>query len=1218
MTTTRNPGAAVPDGPDQGTDRGPVPGPGAGPAPSSTPPDDEGHLRYLLTAYLFEQISEAGRREVEEHLASCAECRAELESLRGTLAQVQAALAPEAGPEGEGGGAAGEPYSFEARRLERVLQAARARRRGGWNVYRGWGVAALAACALLVVVLGLVVPTQMRGRASRASFPAGGVAVPGVGRQNVSQEAPALARFAEHQDAGAAATPVLGDQTVMFIGGQASTGPAAVEVADATSAHSVQFHVDDSASRVEAPLSLSTTDQVEGLVTAFEWDSNSTASPPPAAARGDADNRVTRVDPGYRVISVTLDSDPGTPQAESAAATPPAAAAPVEGYRMALLAKKAHVETVASPPPPAEPAEQAPRAGADIAAQVLGERGGKTAEKSGAGSAEVTELAAGLDKVPVKNLSPASPAPAPAAPPAAAVASPAGAPPAGGKEIAQKAKGHGERRTRDRRPTEIVSLGGQNGASNAADGRSRTLDRNRTFDDRPKDAAAKDQLGDHYALGFRAPQSLDFGGTGGGGARNPLEPPAHPGALTGATPGAGGGGGGASRLFGHNEAVPGKDGSVNTRDERLLQAGGGQIAAGDLDADGRTDLAFQKQRAPVDPAAIRKEEALRREGAAAERWAGKVDEKVVQRLEAIAKPGPSNTQLGAEALEAKTKKAPPDQMFAAGGRAPAAAPEGALPSFGWYTNTTERFHRGDSQPLDPGLEPSLRALAYYRSADQGLTREAVLARKLFVPAPTVGDEGLGEAEFRARYGTNPFVEAARDHLSTFGMDVDTASYALARNFLRSGKLPDPMTVRVEEVVNSFRDERAADPARAFTVWCEGGPSPFGAGLELLEITVKARELRPNERKPALLTFAVDASGSMHSSGRLELARSALETLAGSLEPDDRVGVVAFSDHAYLALPHTPARERARILDAVRSLAPRGGTNVEAGLDLAYRAADEAFEKRSVNRVVLCSDGVANAGARGPEELLRKVEVFARRGIYLSCVGFGMGKYNDKLLETLADKGNGNYAYVDSSEAAAEIFRKSLPSTLQVLAEDAKIQVDFNPEAVTRYRLLGYENRDIADAKFRDDKVDAGEVGPGTTVTVLYEVQRKPAGSGELGRIHIRHRDAGTRRVEEADFPLPPGAMAAGLRETSDRFRLLACVAELAELLRESYWARDGSYGRVLEVVEGLSPAYRARPEVAEVAELAWRAQVLTVTTLYAKAERSSQSTQFTTPTQPPK
>ncbi|MFC1705345.1 von Willebrand factor type A domain-containing protein, partial [Planctomycetota bacterium] len=495
------------------------------------------------------------------------------------------------------------------------------------------------------------------------------------------------------------------------------------------------------------------------------------------------------------------------------------------------------------------------------------------------------------------------------------------------------------------------------------------------------------------------------------------------------------------------------------------------------------------------------------------------------------------------------------------------------------------------------MENKLRAFSYYRDLYPGLTIKAFLARRLTIPEAAVGDEGLGRERFRERYGVNPFIDTNRDHLSTFAMDVDTASYARTRRLLRSGELPKPETVRVEEFVNSFRQDYPSDAASVFSVFCEGGPSPFGRELELLKVTVKARELFPGERKKTVLTFAIDTSGSMFLEGRLRLVKQALSKLLASLGGDDRVAIVAYGSQAYLALPHTPARERERILGALASLSPQGSTNVEAGLDLAYRLADEAQQPKALNRVVLCSDGVATEGARGAEEILKKVKVYARRGIDLSVVGFGLSRYNDGFLERLANEGNGNYAYVDSLAEAERLFKENLPSLLEVLARDAKIQVDFNPVTVSHYRLLGYENRDIRDADFRNDAVDAGEVGPGTTVTALYEVRRNPGAHGPLGRVFLRFFSTTVGRVEELDFPLSPGVVHTSLQETSERFRLIACAAELAELLRNSYWARNGSYSGIVRVLAGMSPEGRSEAEWQELYELTHRAQALAISKL---------------------
>ncbi|MEM7261173.1 MAG: von Willebrand factor type A domain-containing protein [Planctomycetota bacterium] len=515
-----------------------------------------------------------------------------------------------------------------------------------------------------------------------------------------------------------------------------------------------------------------------------------------------------------------------------------------------------------------------------------------------------------------------------------------------------------------------------------------------------------------------------------------------------------------------------------------------------------------------------------------------------------------------------------------------------------------RFYRGGSQgwfAYDPNAfqalaeaddrERQLRAGRYFREIDPG---SAEADSEFEVPEPTVGDEGLGREGFRKRYSVNPFVDTRVDYQSTFAMDVDTAAYRRAVDLVESGSLPEPDAVRVEAFVNSLQEEFPADPDHDFSVFCEGAPSPFGNDVDLLKITVKARELEDGERLPSVLTLAIDTSGSMLLEERLTTVRQSLGMLLDALSPDDRVAVVAYGSEAYLALPHTAARERERILSVLEGLEPQGDTNVEAGLDLAYRVADESYATRALNRVVLLSDGVATSGARTADDLVERARLYAGRGLYLSVVGFGRERYDDAFLGTLAQAGNGNYAYVDSVESAYNLFVRDLPSTIQVLARDAKIQVEFDRGTVESYRLLGYVNRDIADHDFRNDSVDAGEVGPGSTVTALYEIRRRPSSHGSLGRIAVRYHATTTGRVEELGFPLQVGVLATSLAEASDALLFSACLAETAELLMDSYWARTGSFGRVAQLLAALRPEFRTRDDVQELSNLVTRAQQLVV------------------------
>jgi Ca-activated chloride channel family protein len=420
-------------------------------------------------------------------------------------------------------------------------------------------------------------------------------------------------------------------------------------------------------------------------------------------------------------------------------------------------------------------------------------------------------------------------------------------------------------------------------------------------------------------------------------------------------------------------------------------------------------------------------------------------------------------------------------------------------------------------------------------------------------------------------GVNPFVDTEDDHLSTFAMDVDTASYTVARRYVNEGHLPPKEAVRVEEFVNYF-DLAYPGPREgdgAFAIHLEGAPSPFGGeNYYLMQVGIQGRRIHVEDRKDAVLIFVIDVSGSMARQNRLGLVKRSLLYLVDELRPTDKVGIIAYGSRAHTVLRPTYASDKMRILNAIESLNAGGSTYAEAGLRKGYEMAHRAFEDGAINRVILCSDGVANVGRTGPEAILEVIRDYTEQGITLSTVGVGMGNYNDVLLEQLADKGNGNYAYVDTIEEAKRIFVENLTSTLQVIAKDAKIQVDFNPEVVSRYRLLGYENRDVADQDFRNDDVDAGEVGAGHSVTALYEVKFHK--NVDLDRVseralvvRVRYQDPDSDYVHEVARDFWPDEFEADWMHTSPSFLLTAAVAEYAEILRESYWARDGSLDDVL-------------------------------------------------------
>jgi Ca-activated chloride channel family protein len=464
------------------------------------------------------------------------------------------------------------------------------------------------------------------------------------------------------------------------------------------------------------------------------------------------------------------------------------------------------------------------------------------------------------------------------------------------------------------------------------------------------------------------------------------------------------------------------------------------------------------------------------------------------------------------------------------------------------------------------------------------------------PVPSTGgttepnDQPFGDMFFRSS-DTNPFVDTEEDRWSTFGLDVDTGSYTLARSYLERGHLPPREAIRVEEWVNAFAGLYGDRPPRRgdFALSAEGAPSPFAGGddYRLLRFGIRARDLAPAARPPVVLTFVIDVSGSMDQENRLGLVQRALGLLVDELGTGDRVGVVVYGSDARVVLPHTG--DLVRVRRAVEALRPEGATNAEAGLTLGYDLAAAAFREGASNRVVLCSDGVANVGATGPESILARIGEEARRGIELTTVGFGMGNYNDALMERLADQGDGRYAYVDDLGEARRLFVDELTGTLHSIAGDAKVQVTFDPRVVERWRLLGYENRDVADERFRDDSVDAGEIGFGHAVTALYEVKLRddaPRG-GTVARLALRYRQLASGEVIEVHQDLPLGELARRFSAASPGLRLAAAVAELAELLRGSFWARGSHPDQVVRELVALEDEAVARePAVRELRGLA--------------------------------
>ncbi len=450
------------------------------------------------------------------------------------------------------------------------------------------------------------------------------------------------------------------------------------------------------------------------------------------------------------------------------------------------------------------------------------------------------------------------------------------------------------------------------------------------------------------------------------------------------------------------------------------------------------------------------------------------------------------------------------------------------------------------------------------SADEA----APAADGFFAPdEPEVEDTGANFAD----YGIRPFVETTRDPLSTFALDVDTGAYGIARQWLEQGLLPPRESVRVEEYVNSFDYDYPA-PREGLTVVADGGPSPFDRENVILRLGVQAEQVSNAERPDAALTFVIDTSGSMDRPNRLGLVKDALAGLTRELSDDDTVAIVTYSDFGQVVLEPTAVRNQDEILDAIDRLRPTGSTNLEAGLAVGYELANQQYRRGGVNRVILASDGIANVGLTDPDRLSRMIRDDADEGIQLVTIGVGMDDFNDVMMEQLADQGDGFYAYVDDLAEAERLFGDELVSTLVTVAIDGKIQVEFNPETVERYRLIGFENRAVLDDDFRNDSVDAGELGAGHQVTALYELTLRSGASGRdrLGTAQLRWEDPEERSVRESRLELTVNTLEDRWSDTSDDFRLAVTVASFAEILRDSPYRGDISLSQVQAEADAMS------------------------------------------------
>ncbi|MCD6394069.1 MAG: von Willebrand factor type A domain-containing protein [Planctomycetes bacterium] len=453
-----------------------------------------------------------------------------------------------------------------------------------------------------------------------------------------------------------------------------------------------------------------------------------------------------------------------------------------------------------------------------------------------------------------------------------------------------------------------------------------------------------------------------------------------------------------------------------------------------------------------------------------------------------------------------------------------------------------------------------------------------------------------DAMFFKNYGVNPFVDTDDDHLSTFATDVDTGSFTVCRRYLLDGNLPPDKAVRVEEFVNYFDYGYAAPQEETFSVYTEAAPWSEWTGRQnsyLVRFGLKAMEVSDANRKPAILTFVIDVSGSMNRENRLGLVKKSLRMLVKRLRPKDKIGIAVYGSQGRKVLDHVNVKKKKKILAAIDSLQAGGSTFAEQGIRIGYDMAGAAYKKGCINRVILCSDGVANVGRTGHEQIMEVIKDKADKGITLSSLGFGMGNYNDVLLERLGDKGNGYYAYIDTIDEAKRLFDGNLTGALQVVARDVKIQVDFNPKVVRSYRLIGYENRDVADNKFRDDKEDGGEMGAGHSATALYEIKLWQDKTGPVATTYIRYKDPDTREVTEFNSTIATTDFHKSFEQASDAFALAAAVTEFAEVLRKSYWAKDKTLDDILQQAQQLGRKFEDKEDVTELVDLISRAKKIT-------------------------
>ena len=465
----------------------------------------------------------------------------------------------------------------------------------------------------------------------------------------------------------------------------------------------------------------------------------------------------------------------------------------------------------------------------------------------------------------------------------------------------------------------------------------------------------------------------------------------------------------------------------------------------------------------------------------------------------------------------------------------------------------------------------------------------MMARVVSDPAESWRYDGTFDTEQYDAVDETGFLSPLRSPLSTFSIDVDTASYSNIRRFLRDGRLPPAGAVRIEELVNYFSyDYPAAHGDEPFSITTELSTAPWNDAHQLLMIGLQGRVIEERDLPPRNLVFLLDVSGSMRPANKLPLVKRGLRDLVNQLRPEDHVAIVVYAGADRVVLPPTSGSDAQRIHEALANLEAGGSTNGAGGIQRAYQLAHEHFVPGAINRVILATDGDFNIGVTNRSELVDLIEQQRKGGVFLTVLGVGSGNLKDATMEELADRGNGNYAYLDSIAEARKVLVQEAGGTLVTIAKDVKLQIEFNPEQVAGYRLIGYENRRLEDRDFNDDAKDAGEIGAGHSVTALYEIvpvgvevetgdvdalryaqeleARGASGpSGELALLKIRYKAPQAERSSRLEQPVAARALSA--TEASEAMRFSSAVALFGMLLRDSEaeLRGDGDYAMVREL-----------------------------------------------------